>query len=138
MYDFLWFSSLVLLVKHTKLTNLEIVVVHHWGKCKAKILSIPVSLKKWFQAVVVHTFNPSTQEGEAVCICKFEAHLVYRSNSRIARAILRISKTKNQNPKSKTQNQKPKNTKPKQTRKTKQNKTRKKQKTWINIWDPFC
>jgi hypothetical protein len=49
--------------------------------------------------VVVHTFNPSTQEAEAGRqISEFEASLVYRVSSRTARAIQR-------NPVSKTQQQ---------------------------------
>jgi hypothetical protein len=39
--------------------------------------------------VVVHAFNPSTQEAEAGGFSEFEASLVYRVSSRIARATQR-------------------------------------------------
>jgi predicted N-formylglutamate amidohydrolase len=51
------------------------------------------------QAVVVHAFNPSTWEAEA----EFEAGLLYRMNSRTARATHRnpVSKKTNETPQNK-------------------------------------
>jgi hypothetical protein len=51
------------------------------------------------QGVVVHAFNPSTGRGRQ--ISEFEASLVYKVSSRIARAIQRnpVSKNKNKKPK---------------------------------------
>jgi hypothetical protein len=37
------------------------------------------------QVVVVHIFNPSTQEVEAGGLCEFKASLVYKVSSRAAR-----------------------------------------------------
>jgi hypothetical protein len=41
------------------------------------------------RAVVAHAFNPSTWEAEAGGISEFKTSLIYRVNSRTARAILR-------------------------------------------------
>ena len=52
--------------------------------------------------MVAHDFNPSTLGGRGTQISEFEASLVYKVNSRSARAIQRnpvLKKTKNQNPK---------------------------------------
>jgi hypothetical protein len=53
--------------------------------------------------VVVHAFNPSTQEAEAGGSLEFEASLVYRVSSRTARATQRnpVSKNKTKNNKKK-------------------------------------
>jgi hypothetical protein len=58
--------------------------------------------------VVAHAFNPSTGEAEAGRFLSFEASLVYKVNSRTARATQRNPISKNQN-----QNQKKKKKKPK-------------------------
>jgi len=42
------------------------------------------------QAIVVHTFNRTLQGQRWADLCEFEANLVYRTNSRTARAILDI------------------------------------------------
>jgi hypothetical protein len=62
--------------------------------------------------MVVHAFNPSSQEGRSRQISEFEASLVYKVSSRTARATQRnpVSKKTKQN-------------------KTKQNKTNKQTKT---------
>ena len=51
----------------------------------------PVVNKKTVKlgTVVVHAFNPSTQETEAVNLCEFETSLVYRASSRTARTTQR-------------------------------------------------
>ena len=60
--------------------------------------------------MVAHAFNPSTLGGRSRQISEFEASLVYRVNSRTARAIQRHPVSKKQN---------------KTEQKTKQNKTKK-------------
>jgi hypothetical protein len=64
------------------------VYLHKINKLKKK--------KKELQARRVHTFNPSTQEAKAGGSLEFQASLVYRYSSRIARTPQRnpISKTK--------------------------------------------
>jgi hypothetical protein len=53
---------------------------------KGNIIKIGYMRKeKQSQAVVVHAFNPSTQEAH-VHLCEFKASLVYRVSSRTARA----------------------------------------------------
>jgi hypothetical protein len=42
--------------------------------------------KRFSQVVVVHTFNPSSQEAEESRSLEFEASLVYRGSSRTAKA----------------------------------------------------
>jgi hypothetical protein len=51
------------------------------------------------RAVVARTFNPSTREAEAGGFREFEASLVYKVSSRIARAIQRnpVSRNKQTN-----------------------------------------
>ena len=56
------------------------------------------------QAVVVHAFNPSTQEAEAGQSLEFEASLVYRMSSRTVRTTQRNPVSKKQT-KTKKQNQ---------------------------------
>jgi hypothetical protein len=46
--------------------------------------------------MVVHAFNPSTQKAEAGGFLEFEASLVYKVNSRTARATQRNPVLKNQ------------------------------------------
>jgi hypothetical protein len=62
---------------------------------------------------VAHAFNPSTREAEAEArrISEFEASLVYKVNSRTARAIQRnpVSKTKQNKKNKKTKKQKQRN-----------------------------
>jgi hypothetical protein len=53
--------------------------------------------------VVVHAFNPKTQEAEAGGLSEFEASLVYKVSSRTARAIQRTPDSKKQ---TKNKNQK--------------------------------
>jgi hypothetical protein len=52
--------------------------------------------KRCKPGVVVHAFNPSTQEAEAGRFLMFEASLVYKVSSRTARAIQRNPVSKNQ------------------------------------------
>ena len=52
--------------------------------------------------MVVHSFNPSTLEGE-VALCEFEANLAYRESSRTARATQRNPVSKKNKNKNKTQ-----------------------------------
>jgi hypothetical protein len=52
------------------------------------------------QSVLVHAFNPTTEEAKAGDLCEFEASLVYRANSRTIKAthretLIRKIKTKN-------------------------------------------
>ena len=60
--------------------------------------------------MVAHAYNPSTGEAEAGGFLSFEASLVYKVSSRIARA-------KQRNPVSKNQNRKKEKKKKKKTRK---------------------
>ena len=61
---------------------------------------------------MVHTFNPSTLEAEAVDLCEFEASLIYIVSSRAARAVTyRSPFLKNRTEQNKTkQNKKTKQT----------------------------
>ncbi|KAM7334485.1 hypothetical protein ACRRTK_007805 [Alexandromys fortis] len=67
----------------------------------------PVLKHKTSQAVVTHTFNPSTQEAGAGSLCELEGSLVYRVSSRTG-SIALSQKTKNQPNKQKTKTTKPK------------------------------
>jgi hypothetical protein len=58
------------------------------------------------QAVVAHAFNPSMWEAEAGVISEFWASLVYRVNSRIARATQRNPVSKKNKKKNKTKKKK--------------------------------
>ena len=46
--------------------------------------------------MVAHAVDPSTQEAEERCLCEFEVSLVYRVNSRTARATQRKTKQNKQ------------------------------------------
>jgi hypothetical protein len=60
--------------------------------------------------MVAHSFNPSTQGGRGRQISEFEASLVYKVSSRLARAIQRKSVSKNQTKPNKTKQNKTKPT----------------------------
>ena len=57
--------------------------------------------------MVVHTFNPSTQEAEAGNLCEFKASLIYIVSSKAARATQRNLVSKNQKEKKRLEHQIP-------------------------------